>query len=252
VGRFESPDWANKAEPVPYAKLDNPQTLNLYGYVANNPESRVDPDGHLMTIYQLYSWHSGAQDQMSIVMGNMGELAWQALAAQANKPQPAPPAQQQNGTVPVVVGQRPIHNLLLRILSLGLAKHSYYIVEGDMVQVLGNPGSSHNQQVRINDSRNDRGKEHTIYVSQAQADALDNRAKLFAQHTGSGLSQSDYANPCPTCSGGQEGYNFLLHNSNSFVYNMLSQDPAGSIPPGSAPAFTPGWAMKPDDWYPNP
>jgi len=48
-----------------------------------------------MTIYQLYSWHSGAQDQMSIVMGNMGELAWQALAAQANKPQPAPPAQQQ-------------------------------------------------------------------------------------------------------------------------------------------------------------
>ena len=94
MGRFESPDWANKAEPVPYAKLDNPQTLNLYGYVANNPESRVDPDGHLMTIYQLYSWHSGAQDQMSIVMGNMGELAWQALAAQANKPQPAPPAQQ--------------------------------------------------------------------------------------------------------------------------------------------------------------
>ena len=94
MGRFESPDWANKAEPVPYAKLDNPQTLNLYGYVANNPESRVDPDGHLMTIYQLYSWHSGAQDQMSIVMGNMGELAWQALAAQANNPQPAPPAQQ--------------------------------------------------------------------------------------------------------------------------------------------------------------
>ena len=57
MGRYESPDWANKAEPVPYAKLDNPQTLNLYGYVANNPESRVDPDGHLMTIYQLYSWH---------------------------------------------------------------------------------------------------------------------------------------------------------------------------------------------------
>ncbi len=91
-----------------------------------------------------------------------------------------------------------------------------------------------------------------MYVSQAQADALVNGSEHFAQHTGSGLNQSDYAHPCPTCSGGQEGYNFLLHNSNSSVYNMLSRDPAGGIPPGSAPAFTLGWAMKPDDWYPNP
>ncbi|HSY36524.1 MAG TPA: hypothetical protein VK814_12290 [Acidobacteriaceae bacterium] len=29
-----------------YAKLDNPQTLNLYGYVGNNPLSRADADGH--------------------------------------------------------------------------------------------------------------------------------------------------------------------------------------------------------------
>ncbi len=47
MGRFMSPDWAAKAEPVPYAKLDNPQSLNLYGYVQNNPLSRRDPDGHL-------------------------------------------------------------------------------------------------------------------------------------------------------------------------------------------------------------
>ena len=46
TGRFQSPDWANKAEPVPYAKLDNPQTLNLYVYVANSPESSADLDGH--------------------------------------------------------------------------------------------------------------------------------------------------------------------------------------------------------------
>ena len=32
-GRFMSPDWSAKEEPVPYAKLDDPQTLNLYGYV---------------------------------------------------------------------------------------------------------------------------------------------------------------------------------------------------------------------------
>ena len=33
-------------EPVPYAKLDNPQTLNLYAYVGNNPLVRRDLDGH--------------------------------------------------------------------------------------------------------------------------------------------------------------------------------------------------------------
>jgi hypothetical protein len=29
MGRFMSPDWSAKAEPVPYAKLDNRQSLNL-------------------------------------------------------------------------------------------------------------------------------------------------------------------------------------------------------------------------------
>lgn len=46
MGRFLSPDWAAKAEPVPYAKLDNPQSLNLYSYVGNNPLARFDADGH--------------------------------------------------------------------------------------------------------------------------------------------------------------------------------------------------------------
>jgi len=46
LGRFMSPDWSAKAEPVPYANLDHPQTLNLYGYVINNPSLRVDDDGH--------------------------------------------------------------------------------------------------------------------------------------------------------------------------------------------------------------
>jgi RHS repeat-associated protein len=46
MGRFMSPDWSAQQDPVPYAKLDNPQTLNLYGYMQNNPLGGVDQDGH--------------------------------------------------------------------------------------------------------------------------------------------------------------------------------------------------------------
>jgi RHS repeat-associated protein len=46
MGRFMSPDWAAKAEPVHHAQLNDPQSLNLYSYVRNNPLSRIDADGH--------------------------------------------------------------------------------------------------------------------------------------------------------------------------------------------------------------
>jgi RHS repeat-associated protein len=46
MGRFLSPDWADKPEAVPYSDLSNPQSLNLYGYVKNNPLRSADPDGH--------------------------------------------------------------------------------------------------------------------------------------------------------------------------------------------------------------
>jgi len=41
-----SPDWATKPEDVPYSDLTNPQSLNLYSYVNNNPLSKTDKDGH--------------------------------------------------------------------------------------------------------------------------------------------------------------------------------------------------------------
>jgi RHS repeat-associated protein len=46
MGRFMSPDWSAKVEPIPYSKLDDPQSLNLYAYVTNNPLVKVDADGH--------------------------------------------------------------------------------------------------------------------------------------------------------------------------------------------------------------
>src|SRR5208282_4238208 len=46
LGRFMSPDWSAKPVTVPYAKFGNPQSLNLYSYVENNPTTTGDPDGH--------------------------------------------------------------------------------------------------------------------------------------------------------------------------------------------------------------
>jgi RHS repeat-associated protein len=60
TGRFLSPDWSAKEDPVPYAKLDNPQTLNLYAYVGNNPIVRSDPDGHAFGIDDLVGALAGA------------------------------------------------------------------------------------------------------------------------------------------------------------------------------------------------
>jgi len=62
MGRFLSPDWSVKVMPVPYAKLDDPQSLNLYEYVLNNPLTHRDLDGH--TCDSL--WHC-AQSFLNVV-----------------------------------------------------------------------------------------------------------------------------------------------------------------------------------------
>lgn len=47
IGRFMIPDWAANPTAVPYANYGNPQSLNLYSYVENNPTTTGDPDGHI-------------------------------------------------------------------------------------------------------------------------------------------------------------------------------------------------------------
>ena len=60
-GRFTSPDeWAGgivdpftgqqvgQPGPLPYADITDPQTLNKYAYVRNNPLRYTDPDGHVI------------------------------------------------------------------------------------------------------------------------------------------------------------------------------------------------------------
>ena len=63
LGRFMTPDWAAKPTAVPYAHYGNPQSLNLYSYVQNNPTTIGDPDGHWPTFRLGGTWtHSDIVD----------------------------------------------------------------------------------------------------------------------------------------------------------------------------------------------
>ena len=70
-GRFTSPDWSEKPQPIPYADLSNPQTLNLYSYVINNPLNRIDPLGHnWFQIDGHWEWHKGKTYTRTDSQGN--------------------------------------------------------------------------------------------------------------------------------------------------------------------------------------
>jgi lysozyme len=46
MARWVTPDWSARQEAVPYVDMDNPQSLNLYAYVGNNPTTDTDASGH--------------------------------------------------------------------------------------------------------------------------------------------------------------------------------------------------------------
>jgi hypothetical protein len=94
MGRFLSPDWATKPEAVPYSDLDDPQSLNLYSYVRNNPVSRVDADGHLDMFCR------GAAESACGGINLTPETTTQEQAAQASEQAAALQAQQQTTPAP--------------------------------------------------------------------------------------------------------------------------------------------------------
>ncbi|HET7108345.1 MAG TPA: RHS repeat-associated core domain-containing protein [Candidatus Acidoferrum sp.] len=70
LGRWLSPDWSSVPVPVPYANLSNPQTLNLYSMVADDPETFADLDGHCCDgITWNDVWHAGAAIASAIGTG---------------------------------------------------------------------------------------------------------------------------------------------------------------------------------------
>jgi RHS repeat-associated protein len=83
MGRFLSPDWSKNPQGAPYADYMDPQTLNLYEYVRNNPLGGVDPDGH-----DPAAEFEGAQRNMDAFFAS----AWMTGNSQQQQQQ----AQQQN------------------------------------------------------------------------------------------------------------------------------------------------------------
>lgn len=82
LGRFVTPDWSAKPVPIPYANLKDPQTLNLYPYVRNNPVSLPDPDGHAI---QLSNDEDKRKQQLAAAQQAVGKQAGKYLYDNVDK-----------------------------------------------------------------------------------------------------------------------------------------------------------------------
>jgi RHS repeat-associated protein len=82
-GRFMSPDWSAKVAPVPYATMDDPQSLNLYAYVHNNPITGLDPDGHMSNADFSQMFMMGLAAKSGSWMEQQAEQAAQAQQEEA-------------------------------------------------------------------------------------------------------------------------------------------------------------------------
>lgn len=72
-GRFMTPDWTDYPGTVPYADFTEPQSLNLYSYVGNNPLNRTDPDGHHLECDKT-TYSTGPDGQLIVDGGKCHEV----------------------------------------------------------------------------------------------------------------------------------------------------------------------------------
>jgi len=265
LGRFMTPDWAGNPTTVPYASFGNPQSLNLYSYVQNDPIGGIDADGHCGGVENcgqidptegatnaVYAMQ-GAQDAASSNSWNQlpsveqdaipgGYMAWEGMYSsdQAYVAGQMDDFLETSSLIPIEVTQRGIrsgHGML------GFAGHSAIgdSNAGWRKEVLGDPGKGGgpgaNQQVR--DTAGD-CKVGTCTNSVTEWLTPEQYNKLSVQ-----MAAYSQSNPCPSCGG---NYVTMHFNSNSFVFNMLNQ--IGVRPP-AAVYIMPGYGPSTKNFYPN-
>jgi RHS repeat-associated protein len=97
LGRFLTPDWAARPTAVPYAVFGDPQSLNLYAYVRNDPVTHVDADGHAANDPAntgCVADANGCVSQHNTQEGNKQTTAEQDVASDKNAAQQQAPAPQ--------------------------------------------------------------------------------------------------------------------------------------------------------------
>jgi len=83
--RFMSPDWSLNPSPVPFASLSDPQSLNLYSYMRDNPLSGTDLNGHspnwlqrFLNCFRGFCGMTNAQRSTAIATERNDLIVWQA------------------------------------------------------------------------------------------------------------------------------------------------------------------------------
>lgn len=273
-GRWLSPDsYAGSYD------LMDPQTLNRYAYALNTPLTSTDPSGLDSCVVTgglsfCFSSSGGSVNgddpgdsgaaypangngfNLTFIGGGTeitrmpyGGTTDPGFSERQNFQYSGPGATAQRDfntdkQQTIIVGER----ALLRGWPANQFYHTYLSIpngDGTMTtfgvlgQIENGKGTGHNQQVRAGDSRNGanphskRNHQYAILVSPAQLAALRQGASYWANgHT------------CPSCGtnyvAGPEG----AYNSNTWVYNMLINNPAGRIEPPVVARPAPGWNVN--------
>ena len=204
-GRWLSADWSNVPVPVPYANLTNPQTLNLYAMVSDDPESFADLDGHIQNASQGLSAESGG------INPGTGELTADGLSCESHPESCESAAEQQQQAQNQISAPRAVQGTLT-INTISTGDHSStdghawiaFTPDGGATTTYGTYGNSNGAQgvqgVNVNSETNlTPTTSRSAHISADQAAALSG---YVAAQIKLGSRAWTYTAPCSSFASG--------------------------------------------------